>query len=192
MPKSRSLKSVQTALALLAVVLLASCAAPAPPPAPPAAPPPAPEAAPQPGPPSASSDQDFLNQAMGMGAAEIGMGRLAHGKAASKAVKALGARMVADHTGANHRLAALAKHLKIDVTPTPDQPPPDLLTSSGPAFDKLYIDMAIKAHQNMIALFEGEANSGQDPRVKHLARSMLPELHHHLRESEAIGKQLGL
>lgn len=126
-----------------------------------------------------------------MGAAEIGMGRLAEGKAASKSVKALAARMVADHSHANQRLAALAKHLKIDVTPTPDQPPPDLLTSSGPAFDKLYLGMAISAHQNMIALFESEANGGQDPRVKHFARSMLPELHHHQHEAEAIAKKLG-
>ena len=112
---------------------------------------------PPPGPPQARSDQDFINQAMGMGSAEIGMGRLAKGKAASKAVKALAGRMVADHTRANQRLAALAKSLKIDVTPTPDQPPPDLVAATGPDFDKAYISMLISGHQNMIALFESEA-----------------------------------
>jgi putative membrane protein len=191
MPRSVWPRSLWTALPLLAVIALSGCATPPPPPlAPPPAPPP--EAAPPPpGPPSVSSDQDFINQAMGMGAAEIGMGRLAQGKAASKAVKAFAARMVADHSQGNQRLAALAKRLKIDVTPTPDQPPPDLLASSGPAFDKVYIDMAIKAHQNTIALFESEANSGQDPRVKRFARGMLAELHHHLHEAEALAKKLG-
>jgi putative membrane protein len=78
------------------------------------------------------------------------------------------------------------------VSPPPDQPPPELLTSSGPDFDKAYISLAIKAHQDMIALFESEANSGQDPRAKRVARSMLAELHHHLHEAEAIGKKLGM
>lgn len=192
MPKTGSPRAVLTALTLLAAVVLASCAAPSPPPAAaPPPPPPAPEAPPPAAPPAASSDQEFLNQALGMGAAEIGMGRLARGKGASKAVKALAARMIADHTRANRRLTALARHLKLDVTPTPDQPPPDLLASSGPAFDRLYIGMLVKAHQDMIALFESEASGGQDARVKHLAGSLAPELRHHLHEAEAIGQKLG-
>ncbi|HZK91607.1 MAG TPA: DUF4142 domain-containing protein, partial [Stellaceae bacterium] len=145
-----------------------------------------------PGPPSASSDQDFINQAMGMGASEIGMGRLARGKAASKAVKALAARMVMDHMQANHRLAVLAKRLKIEASPTPDQPPPDLLTASGPDFDKAYISLVTKAHQDMIALFESEAQNGQDTHLKRYAKSMLPVLHRHQHEAETIGQKLGV
>jgi putative membrane protein len=185
-------RSVWTALPLLVLIALAGCATPPPPPAapPPAAPPP--EAPPlPPGPPGASSDQDFINQAMGMNAAEIGAGRLAHGKAASKAVKAYAARMITDHTQADKHLAALAKRLNIQPSPPPDQPPPDLLTASGPDFDKQYIALMVKSHQDAIALFESEANGGQDPRLKHYARSMLPTLHHHLHEAEAIGQKLG-
>jgi putative membrane protein len=188
-------KSPWTALPLLAVIALAGCATPPSPPpaAPPPAPPPA-EAAPPapPGPPAASSDQDFINQAMGMGAAEMGMGRLAEGKAASKPIRALAARMIADHTRENGRLAALARHLNIDVKPTPDQPPPELLTSSGPEFDKAYIGLVIATHRNLIGLFESEANNGQDPRIKHYARGVLAILHHHLHDAEAIGHTIGL
>jgi putative membrane protein len=120
------------------------------------------------------------------------MGRLAHGKAASPAVRALAARMVADHTEGNHRLAALAKRLQVDIAPPPDQPPPELLTTSGPDFDKHYLGLVIAAHQNMIALFESEANGGQDTRAKRLARGMLPLLRHHLHEAETIGHRLGV
>ncbi|MBV9552989.1 MAG: DUF4142 domain-containing protein, partial [Alphaproteobacteria bacterium] len=144
-----------------------------------------------PGPPTASSDQDFINQAMGMNASEIGLGRLAKGKAAARSVKALASRMVTEHTHANQQLASLAKRLKIEAAPPPDQPPPDLLTASGPDFDKMYIGQMIKAHQDAIALFESEANNGQDARVKHWARSTLPTLRHHLHEAETIGKKLG-
>jgi putative membrane protein len=180
------------ALPLIAMLALAGCVTapqpqPAPPPAPPAeAPPP-----PPPGPPTASSDQDFFNQALGAGAGEIGMARLARGKAQARDVRVLAERMIADHSAADRRLKALAKRLKLDVSPTPDEPPPELIAASGPDFDKQYIDLMIKAHQNAIALFESEANGGQDPRAKRLAREMLPELRHHLRLAEAIAKKLG-
>jgi putative membrane protein len=186
-------KSLWIALPLLTIITLAGCSNPPPPPA--ASPPPPPAQAPPPpppGPPTVSSDQDFINQATGTGAFEIGMGRLAHGKASSKAVRAFAEHMVADHTIANRHLAALAKRLKLEVAPPPDQPPPELLTTSGPDFDKAYIGLVIKAHQDMIALFESEANGGQDARVKHYARSTLPELRHHLHEAETIAHRLGL
>jgi putative membrane protein len=188
-------KSLWIALPLLTVLMLAGCSSPPPPPAaPPPAPPPPAEAPPPapPGPPTASSDQDFINQAAGMNASQTGMGRLAHGKAASPAVRLLAQRLVADHTQANQRLAALAKRLKLDVAPPPDQPPPALLTSSGPDFDKQYLGLVISGHQNMIALFESEASSGQDPRAKRFAREMLPALRHHLHEAETIGHKLGI
>jgi putative membrane protein len=179
-------------LSLAGLIALAGCAVPPPTSAPPPVPPPASEAPPAPsGPPTATSDQDFINQAIGMGDSEIGMGRLARGKAASKAIRLYAEHMVSGHTTANQRLAGLAKHLKLTVSPPPDQPPPDLLATVGPAFDKAYIDLAIKSHQDMIALFESEANNGQDPRAKHFARIMLPELHHHLHEAEMIGQKLG-
>jgi predicted outer membrane protein len=146
-------KSIWIALPLLTAITLAGCVSPSPPPsAPPPAPPPAPEAPPAPsGPPTASSDQDFINLATGLDQSEIGMGRLARGKGASKAVRAFAEHMVVDHTRVNERLAALAKRLQLAVAPPPDQPPPDLLTTSGPDFDKAYIGLAIRSHQDAIA-----------------------------------------
>jgi putative membrane protein len=194
MQKSGWPKSVWIALPLLTVIALAGCASPSlPPAAPPPAPPP-PEAAPPapPGPPSASSDQDFINLATGMNASESGMGRLAHGKAADKSLRIFAEHMTADHTLANKRLAELASRLKLQVSPPPDQPPPELLTASGPNFDKAYIDLVIKGHQDMISLFESEANNGQDTRAKHFAREMLPTLRHHLREAETLGRGPGV
>ena len=109
-------RSLWMAPPLLTVIALGGCATP-PPPAP-AAPPPPPLAEappPPPGPPSVSSDQDFINQATGMGASEIGMGRLARGKGAAPPVRALAERLVVDHTHANNRLAALAKRLNLEI-----------------------------------------------------------------------------
>jgi putative membrane protein len=185
-------RSPWIALPLLALVVLAGCAAP---PAKPPAPQPQPEALPaSPSPPpapTASSDQQFVDMALAAGASEIGLGRLAKGKAASRELRVFAERMVADHTHANARLTALAKHLKMTPAPAPDQPPPELLTATGPDFDKLYIPLQVKAHEEAIALFESEANGGQDPRMKRFARETLPTLQHHLREAQAIAQKLG-
>ena len=187
----------RTVLPALVMCALAGCVVPPVPP--PAAPSPPPEAPPveapppaPPGPPRASSDQDFINQAVGMNASEIGMGRLARAKAASPAVRALAARMIADYTIANRHLDLLAKRLQLVVTPLPDRPPPELLLSTGPAFDTAYLGLVVTGHQSMIALFESEANDGQDTRAKHFAREMLPLLRHHLQEVEAIGHKAGV
>ncbi|HXC28308.1 MAG TPA: DUF4142 domain-containing protein [Stellaceae bacterium] len=188
-------RSLRVALMLLTLSALAGCAVP-PPPAPAAAPaaPAAPEAtpAPSPGPPTAASDQDFINQATGLNNSEIGMGRLAHGKGAAKPLRLFAQRMVLEHTEFNHRLAALAKHLGLELAPPPDNPPPELLTTIGPDFDRHYLDLADKGHQDLIALYESEAEGGQDIRAKHLAREVLAMLRLHLKEVEALAQKLGL
>lgn len=186
-------KSAWIALPLLAVVAIAGCSSPPPPPsAPPPAPPPALAPPPPPPAPVATSDQQFINMALGMGAREIGMGRLAQGKAAAKPVKALATRIVADQTHVDGRLRALAKHLKLIPSPPPDQPPPDLIAASGPDFDKQYLRALISGHQDAISLFESETTSAQDLHAKQLARTMLPLLRHHMHEAQALGKKLGI
>jgi putative membrane protein len=182
-------------VALAGVLALAACA-PMPKPAAPEAPAPAeappPEAASAPpAAPAASTDQDFLNQALGLGDSQIGMGRLAHGKGAARAVRSFAEQMVMAHTFTNRRLVLIAKHLKLEAAPPPDQPPPELLTTMGPEFDRAYLTMAIAGHQNLIALCESEAANSQSPHLKHFARGLLLELRHHLVEAEALAHRVG-
>jgi putative membrane protein len=188
-------RSLWVALALLMITALADCAVPPPPtapaPPPPTAPPEAPPTVP-PGPPTASSDQDFINQAAGMNAREIGMGRLAHGKGAAKALRLFAQHLALEHIELNKRLAALARHLKLDVMPPPDEPPPELLTTIGPDFDRHYVELVIKGQQDLISLYESEANGGEDIRARHFAREMLPVLRFHLKEAETLGRKIGV
>jgi putative membrane protein len=187
-------RSLWMALALLTMTALAGCVPPPPPTAP--APPPAP-AAPEappapPAPPTASSDQDFINQAAGMNAREIGMGRLAHGKAAASRLRLFAQHLALEYIELDKRLAALAKHLQLDVAPPPDMPPPVLLTTIGPDFDWHYLELVIKGHESLISLYESEADNGQDIRARHFAREMLPVLRARLAEAEAHGRTIGL
>ena len=183
------------ALAALTIAALAGCAVPPPPAAP--APPPAPPA-PETPPPAApapqlgvSSDQDFINRAAGMNAREIGMGRLAHGKGAAKPLRLFAQRMAFEHIELQKRLAALAKHLKLDVAAA-DRPPAELLTTIGPDFDRHYMALVVKGQEDLITLYEGEAAGGQDPRARRFAREVLPMLRLHLKEAETLGHKLGV
>ena len=119
------------------------------------------------------------------------MGRLAHGKAASPDVRNFAEHMVREHGEASKRLEALAKRLKIEPQPPTDEPPPELITTTGPEFDKQYLGLVIKTHHDIISLYESEANGGQDPRLKHYARTTLPSLQHHLRLAEELANRLG-
>lgn len=190
-------RSLWMALAGLTMAALAGCAVPPPtapaPPTPPA-PPPAPVTppAPPPGPPTASSDQDFINQASAMNNSEVGMGRLAHGKGAAKRIRLFAAHLALEHIELNKRLVLLAKHLKLDLAPPGDRPPPVLLMTIGPDFDRHYLDLVIKGQQDLIALYESEAKGGQNIRAKYFAREVLPMLHLHLREAETIAHKTGV
>lgn len=184
-------------LSVIALTALAACStsaprpavAPAPPPMAAAPPPPPapPPAAPAPA-PTASSDQEFIDQAATSGIAEVAGGQAARTGAKSRAVRAFGARMVADHTRANNRLMALARRLKMPVTPAGEPPAP----APGPEFDRQYIGEQVSAHQQAIALFESEAQSGQNPQLKRFAAQSLPMLRHHLQMAEGIARRMAM
>jgi len=125
-----------------------------------------------------------------MNASQIGMGRLADGKGVEKTVRLFARGMVTDHTEENHRLALLAKRLHMAVAPPEDEPPPELVIANGPEFDKQYLALVVAGHAGMIALFEGEANNGQDARLKHFAASVLPSLRRHLSEAQTLAQRV--
>jgi putative membrane protein len=188
-------RSLWMALALVTMAALASCAVPPPPTAPtlpPAVPAPEAPAPAPPAPPSVTSDQDFINQAAAMNAREIGMGRLAHGKGAAKPLRLFAQSIAFQHIELQKRLAILARHLKLDVAPPADRPPPELLTTIGPDFDRHYMALVIKGNQELIALYESEASGGQDIRAKHFAREALPMLRLHLKEAEVLARKIGV
>lgn len=190
-------RSLWMALAGLMMAALAGCMVPPPSTAPsppaPEAPPPAAQVPPAPAAaPSASSDQDFINQAAGLNAREIGIGRLARGKGAAKNIRLLAAHLALEYTELDRRLALLAQRLNLQVAPPPDRPPPVLLMAIGPNFDRHYLDLVVKSHQDMISLYESEERGGQDLRARAFAREALPALRQHLREAQSIATKTGV
>jgi putative membrane protein len=140
--------------------------------------------------PVPGGDQAFVQKASQAGAAEVAMGNLAAANASSGEVKAFAARMVSDHSDANAKLHAIAQGQRISA---PDQPTAKdaaeihrLDSLNGRPFDAEYIKVQRKAHEDAVALFKKEANSGKDPALKSFAEQTLPTLQDHLRMVTAL------
>ncbi len=141
-------------------------------------------------------DAKFYRDAAEGGLAEVAMGNLAQQKAQSPSVKEFGAQMVKDHSAANEKLQALAQSKNITLPATPSvaeiETKSKLQVLSGQSFDKSYIKGMIKDHEEDIAEFKKEAQSGRDPDARAFAAATLPTLEMHLKKIQAIAANAGL
>jgi putative membrane protein len=136
-----------------------------------------------------ATDRAFAQKAAAGGLAEVALGQLAEQNASSQPVKDFGQRMVTDHSQANQELQQIAQteHLTLPATPdSKDQSLQKQLSAlKGPAFDTAYTGDMVKDHQQDIAEFKREAQSGQDPALKAFAQKTLPVLQQHLQMAQA-------
>lgn len=123
---------------------------------------------------------------------EIAGGKLAQQTGQNAAVKALGARLVKDHSRSLAEAVRLARRLNIDVPKTPSPSMEWELsivsTLSGAAFDQWYTSLEVQDHKQDIDETKNELAAGLNPRVKKLARADLPVLRKHLALSKAAAK----
>jgi putative membrane protein len=126
--------------------------------------------------PLSSKDTKFLSNAAASDGWEMKTGQLAENKAQNPATKQLAARMVSDHSKSNAELTGLAgkKGLSISIGGAKAQ------QINGPNFDKSYLNLLQQDHEEAIASFTKEAQSGDDPDIKAWAKKMLPTLKEHL------------
>jgi putative membrane protein len=115
---------------------------------------------------------------------EIAGGKLAEAKGSTPQVRALGARLIKDHSKSLEESIAQARALGIKV---PEAPTPSMVwelstvrTMSGQQFDRSYSSLEVKDHEQDIEETTFEAAHGGNPQVKQTARKELPILHTHL------------
>ena len=135
------------------------------------------------------SDQQFVEQAAHGGHAEVAMGETAS-KSENPAISAFGKQMIADHGKMNQELASIAKAKGIEPPSQPDlgSQAKDLATSilPGATFDSQYVSSQLDDHRETLALFEQEAQSGQDPELKAFAEQGIPVIQQHIAELEKL------
>jgi putative membrane protein len=129
------------------------------------------------------SDKVFVEKAVVGGMFAVKSSHVAQQKATDANVKTFAARLVADHTKANQELMVLARRKGWQVPTAMDQKhrdmPRQLSQAQSGEFDKLYMDMQVKAHDKAVALFEKAAENCQDADLKAWAKKTLPTLKEH-------------
>jgi putative membrane protein len=139
---------------------------------------------------AAAVDTHFASNAAQGGMAEVKLGELAQEKAGSEAVKSFGKRMVNDHSQAGEKLKATAHseniNLPTELKPA-DQAAYDRLSKlSGTEFDRAYMRLMVKDHEEDVAEFKREATSGSNQALKEFATQILPTLQDHLKEARDV------
>lgn len=143
----------------------------------------------------AATSNDFVDNAAAGGIAEIETSRLALEKSSSADIKKFANMMITDHSKANDELAALAKKNDIEVpdeTTLVKQAKEKILEMRDESFDAAYANNQVKAHEDTIKLFEKQANTVTDDKVKGatdlkgFAQKMLPALKKHLEMAKEL------
>lgn len=143
----------------------------------------------------AATSNDFVDNAAAGGIAEIETSRLALEKSSSADIKKFANMMITDHSKANDELAALAKKNDIEVpdeTTLVKQAKEKILDMRDESVDAAYANNQVKAHEDTIKLFEKQANTVTDDKVKGatdlkgFAQKMLPALEKHLEMAKEL------
>jgi putative membrane protein len=132
-------------------------------------------------------------------AADSAAGKIAAAKGTSADVKAFGKMMVSDH----HALRAAGQDLAKKLSITPMAPAGDNSTAEadayiktlndtpkGPAFDKLYIDHEVTAHEQVLQTAQQALKATQNADLKALIEQATPVVQKHLDRAKAIQAKL--
>jgi Predicted outer membrane protein len=139
-----------------------------------------------------NTDREFTVMASMSNYAEIQAGQLADNKAQNEGIDDFGEMMVEDHTNAGNQLKSIASELSLQVKDSLDAEHVLLMdtlqTVTGRAFDSVYIHSQVRDHHKAIALFQNEAQNGQNMKLKKFANDLLPKLQMHLHHADSLSK----
>lgn len=138
---------------------------------------------------AAADPQAFVNAAAASDMFEIESGKLAQSKGKSAEVKDFGAMMVRDHTKSTADLKVAAT--TADVTPAPEmtakqQSDLTALQGAGDNFDTLYKQQQLAAHEQALALLQGQASNGTAASLKAFAAKTAPVVQKHLEHVQRL------
>jgi putative membrane protein len=139
-------------------------------------------------------DLKFVQEAAAGGLKEVTLGELAQQQAKNEQVVQFGQHMVEDHSLANETLKTIAEGKDIQL---PQELPADaqqkyeeLQQLSAAEFDAAYMDEMVLDHEKTIALFEEQAESGEDAALRGFAEETLPTLREHLEMAKEVQSQV--
>jgi len=139
---------------------------------------------------SAVSDELFAAAAASGGLAEVNISQIGLQRATDPELKRFSQQMVQDHTQLNSELMNAVAQKRIAVPQTIDARAQfcaeSLAGLSGEEFDRCYAKAQLIVHMDSVAIFEAEAQRGQDPQIKAVAAKALPKIKEHLKMIKPI------
>jgi putative membrane protein len=146
--------------------------------------------------PQMVKDKMFLRKAAEGGLAQVQFGQLAAQKGDSEEVKALGQKMVDDHTALNKDLEPVADSIGIKL-PThlnkTNQAEYDKLKGlSGSDFDTEYLTMLVKDHHMDLREFRLESANTQDQTLRDAVMKGQRIIHDHMVMVDKLAKSRGI
>lgn len=129
-------------------------------------------------------DRQFIIDAAHGGMAEVRLGELALRRSTSPEVKRFAQQMIEEHSRANEELMRLAKQKGVTPPATPSKyeaAMKRLMQLSGESFDRAYMNEAgVNSHLESTAVYQRQAELGQDSDLKAFAAKILPRVQGHL------------
>ena len=140
-------------------------------------------------------DEQWLMMSISGDRFEIAGGKLAQAQGTDAKIKALGARLVKDHTMSLSEAEKVARALGIEV---PSSPTPSMQWElkavakfTGNQFDRAYADLEVLDHRQDIQEARDEVSDGCNAQIRKLAREDLPVLEEHLRLAQQAQQTVG-
>ncbi len=137
--------------------------------------------------------KEFLTKVANSGMAEVQLAKMAQQKATIDAVKSFAAMLERDHTAVGDQVKSFASQRNVTLPSTPSDDKQKMVNDmdkmSGKAFDKEFISMMVKGHNDGISLFEDTKANASDVDIKNFADKTLPTLRMHLDSAKAIQKR---
>lgn len=142
-------------------------------------------------------DREFVTTVASSDVMEVEASRLALDRTQSEAVRKFALQMVDDHTKTSQVLATIAREAGLteamQMNPAHSGDLDRLRGLGGREFDREYTaQVGVAAHQQAITRFERAARDATNPQLRSFAEQMLPHLRDHLRQSQALAKQVGV
>lgn len=141
-----------------------------------------------------NNESDFMVKAANGGMTEVQAAKIAEQKATSADVKAFASKMDKDHSKLNDQLTSLAGTLNITVPAAVDADSKSMIdklnTTKVADFDKTYMDMMVKAHNNDVDLFQKASGDVANPDVHDFITSALPTLQAHQQMAKKLQSSL--
>ncbi|MEO8017498.1 MAG: DUF4142 domain-containing protein [Pseudomonadota bacterium] len=132
-------------------------------------------------------DLSFVKKASENGRKEVNSARDALPQLKQPELKRIAEMLVADHSGANARLAKIAQAKGWPVAAAQPAAPPPSGTASG-NFDATWTAEMIAGHERSIELYRAQAQNGEDKDLRKYATDTLPTIEHHLAELRRLQK----